>query len=176
MRGSDIYIYILYMCVCMCVKYCSFCSQSQWQCRLRCRSAAARLLRLWVRIHRGHGCLCVVRFVCCQVEVSVTSWSLTQSNSTDCGAALCVIYWVPAPLEAVAPKTNKKSFRQLLKTRNLTARYNSELRFSVPKYLFFRFVNKWIHFRFWRVTPWCGGLIFVLETTLIYVVKSRSVA
>jgi len=26
--------------------------------------------------HRGHGCLSVVSVVCCQVEVSATSWSL----------------------------------------------------------------------------------------------------
>jgi len=28
--------------------------------------------------------------VCCQVEVSVTSWSLVQRSPTDCGAS-CVI-------------------------------------------------------------------------------------
>jgi hypothetical protein len=30
-------------------------------------------------------------FVCCQVEVSATSWSLVQRTPTDCGASLCVI-------------------------------------------------------------------------------------
>ena len=40
--------------------------QSQWPRRLRRKSAAARLLRLWVRIPPGHGCLCVVSVVCCQ--------------------------------------------------------------------------------------------------------------
>jgi hypothetical protein len=29
--------------------------------------------------------------VCCQVEVSVTDWSLVQRSPTDCGASLCVI-------------------------------------------------------------------------------------
>jgi hypothetical protein len=28
--------------------------------------------------------------VCCQVEVSATSWSLVQRSPTDCGASLCV--------------------------------------------------------------------------------------
>jgi hypothetical protein len=28
-------------------------------------------------------------FVCCQVEVSATSWSLLQRSTTDCGASLC---------------------------------------------------------------------------------------
>jgi hypothetical protein len=32
-----------------------------------------------------------VRCVCCQVEVSATSWSLVQRSPTDCGASLCVI-------------------------------------------------------------------------------------
>jgi hypothetical protein len=40
---------------------------------LRRGSAADRLLRLWVRIPLGHGCLSVVSVVCCQVEVSATS-------------------------------------------------------------------------------------------------------
>ena len=41
--------------------------------------------------HRGHGYLSVVNVVCCQVEVSATSWSLVQRSPTDCGASLCVI-------------------------------------------------------------------------------------
>jgi hypothetical protein len=31
----------------------------------------------------------VMSVVCCQVEVSVTSWSLVQRSPTDCGASLC---------------------------------------------------------------------------------------
>ena len=41
--------------------------------------------------HRGHGYLSVVSVVCCQVEVSATSWSPVQRNPTDCAASLCVI-------------------------------------------------------------------------------------
>ena len=41
--------------------------------------------------HRRHGCFSVVSVVCCQVEVSATSWSLVQRSPTDCGASLCVI-------------------------------------------------------------------------------------
>jgi hypothetical protein len=47
----------------------------------------ASLLRLWVRIPP----VAVVNVVCCQVEVSATSWSLVQRSPTDCGASLCVI-------------------------------------------------------------------------------------
>ena len=68
---------------------------SQWPRGLRCRSTAARLLRLWVRIPPGgHGCLSAVSVVCCQVEVSATSSSLVQRIPTDCGTSgtsLCVI-------------------------------------------------------------------------------------
>ena len=47
--------------------------RSQWPRGLRRGSAAARLLRLWVRNPTGgHGCLYVVSVVCCQVEVSAT--------------------------------------------------------------------------------------------------------
>ena len=47
-------------------------SRSQWPRGLRRRSSAARLLRLWVRIPRVHGCLFIVSVVCCQLEVSAT--------------------------------------------------------------------------------------------------------
>jgi len=54
------------------------------------RSAAARLLRLWVRIPPG-AWMSVVSVMCCQVEVSATNWSLVQRSLTDCGVSLCVI-------------------------------------------------------------------------------------
>jgi hypothetical protein len=63
--------------------------RSQWTRCLRRRSTAARLQRSWVRIPRGHGSLSVVSVVCCQVEVSATSWSLDQRSPTNCDA-LCV--------------------------------------------------------------------------------------
>ena len=53
-----------------------------------------RPLTCWDRgfeSHRGHGYLAVVSVVCCQVEVSATSWSLVQRSPTDCAASLCVI-------------------------------------------------------------------------------------
>ena len=45
---------------------------SQWPIGLRFRSAISRLLRLWVRIPPGHGCLSVVSVVCCEVEIFAT--------------------------------------------------------------------------------------------------------
>jgi hypothetical protein len=55
--------------------------RSQWPRGLRRRSTAARLLRSWVRVLPGHGCLSVVCVVCCLVEVSATNWSLVQEES-----------------------------------------------------------------------------------------------
>jgi hypothetical protein len=66
-------------------------SRSQWPRGLRRSSAAARLLRSWDWIPQGYGCLFVVSIVCCQVEVSATSWSHVQRSPTDCGASLYVI-------------------------------------------------------------------------------------
>ena len=34
--------------------------------------------------------VCCECCVCCQVEISVTSWHLVQESPTDCGASLCV--------------------------------------------------------------------------------------
>ena len=50
---------------------------------------AARLLRSWARIPPGGMDICLLWVVCCQVEVSATSWSLVQRSPTDCGASLC---------------------------------------------------------------------------------------
>jgi hypothetical protein len=54
-----------------------------------------RPLTYWDRgfeSHRGHACLSLVSVVCCQVEVSATSWSLVQGSPTECGVSqLCVI-------------------------------------------------------------------------------------
>jgi len=58
----------------------------QWPRGLRCRSAAARLLGLRVRIPPV-AWTSVVSVVCCQVEVSAMSWSLVQRSPTDCGAS-----------------------------------------------------------------------------------------
>ena len=90
--------------------------RSHWPRGLRRRSAAARLLRLWVRIPPGYGCLSVASVVCCQVEVSATSWSLVHRSPTDCGASLFVIYKKtrerggPGPLGAVTQKTNINTY------------------------------------------------------------------
>ena len=55
---------------------------------LRCGSAAARLLGLWVRIPPGAwmfvSCDC---FVYCRVEVSASVWSLFQRSPTECGVS-----------------------------------------------------------------------------------------
>jgi hypothetical protein len=64
-------------------------SRSQWPLGLRCRSSAARLLRLWVRIPPW--AWMVVCCECCKVEISATDWSLVRRSPTDCGASLDVI-------------------------------------------------------------------------------------
>jgi len=63
--------------------------RSQLQRGLRRGSAAASLLRLWVRIPLGTRKFVVM---CCKVEVSATGWSLVQRSATECNASLCVIY------------------------------------------------------------------------------------
>ena len=45
---------------------------------------------IWVRIP-PEAWMFVVSVVCCQVEVSATSWSPVQKNPIDCGASLSVI-------------------------------------------------------------------------------------
>jgi hypothetical protein len=52
--------------------------------------------------------------MCCQVEVSATSWSLVQRSSTDCDASLCVIkkpqkWGGHGPRGAAAPQKTKQT-------------------------------------------------------------------
>jgi hypothetical protein len=55
---------------------------------LRRGSAASCLLGLRVRIPPwGHGYLSLVSVVCCQAEISATSWSLVQRSPTECGVS-----------------------------------------------------------------------------------------
>jgi hypothetical protein len=54
------------------------------------RAVGLWLLAYWdcgFKSHRGHGCLSLVSVVCCQVEISATSWSLVQRSSTECGVS-----------------------------------------------------------------------------------------
>jgi hypothetical protein len=53
------------------------------------RSVAARLLRLWVQIPSTARASTSSRFVCCQVEVSASGWSLVQRSPTECGDTEC---------------------------------------------------------------------------------------
>jgi hypothetical protein len=58
--------------------------------------------------HGGHGCLSLVSVVCCQVEVSATSWSLVQRSPTECCVSECdhetsTKRGGPGPYKAVEP-------------------------------------------------------------------------
>jgi len=60
----------------------------QWPRSLRRGSAVACLLGLRVLIPPVHGCMFLFSVVCCQVEISATSWSLVQRSPTDCDVSV----------------------------------------------------------------------------------------
>ena len=89
-------------------------SRSRWPRDLRRRSAAARLLRLWVRIP-PRAWMSVVSVVYFQAEASAVSWSLVQRSPTDCGASLCVIsnpdeWGTPGPLGGCGAKIKQPCY------------------------------------------------------------------
>ena len=53
---------------------------------LRRGSVAVRLLGLWVQI-LPETWMSVASVVCCQVEISVSDWSLVQRSPTECGVS-----------------------------------------------------------------------------------------
>ena len=94
-RLRQVSLYFLFFNVCNC--------WSRWPRGLSRSSAAAHLLRLWVRIPPG-AWMSTVSVVCCQVEVSATGRSLVQRSPADCGASLCVIQETLAHVEPLRPK------------------------------------------------------------------------
>jgi hypothetical protein len=85
------------VCVCVC--------RSRWPRVLRCGAAAVCLLALRVRISPEARIFVVsVVCLCCQAEVSVTSWSLFQKSPTECGVSECdreAPYWEAMTLNLV---------------------------------------------------------------------------
>jgi hypothetical protein len=80
----------------------------KWPGGLKIGSATSRFLGMWVQIlpgGGGHGCQSVVSVVCCQVEVSATSWSLVQR------CLPCVCPWVWSDAE-ITLYTYKKTGRR----------------------------------------------------------------
>jgi len=66
--------------------------RSQWPRGPKCGSPSARWLGLRVRIRLAAWMdVWVVSVVCCQVEVSATSWSLVRRSPTGCGVSECDI-------------------------------------------------------------------------------------
>jgi hypothetical protein len=61
---------------------------SQWPRGLRRGSAAARLLRSWVRVPLGPWVSALVNFFC-QVEICASGWSFVQRSSTECNILNC---------------------------------------------------------------------------------------
>ena len=99
-------------------------SWSQWPRGLR--SAAARLLRSWVRIPPG-AWVFVVSVMCCQVEISATSWSLVQRSPTDCDAVV-VCDLETSKMRRPWPALGRSENRKKKSLRNITnATYDSEL-------------------------------------------------
>ena len=102
--------------------------QSPWPRSLRCRSAAARLLRWWVRVPPG-----ALMFVCCEC-CTLSGRGLCDELITrqeECGASFCVIYkprewWGLDPLGAVAPPPPKAIFTTTLLSDNCRLIQSSE--------------------------------------------------
>ena len=61
--------------------------RSQWPRGLRRGSTPRAYWDCGLESRLGHGCLCLVSDVCCQVEVFATSWSIVQRSPTECGVS-----------------------------------------------------------------------------------------
>jgi hypothetical protein len=105
---------------------------TMWTRGLRRRSAAARLLRLWVRIPLG-AWMFVVSFVCCQVMVSATSWSIVQGVLPTVG---CHCVWCRNLVNEEAPAHRGLLYQKNKKGRLFDACLHF-LRFAIYVYLSF---------------------------------------
>jgi hypothetical protein len=64
---------------------------------------------------RGHGYLSLVSVVCCQVEVSATSWSLVQRSPTECGVSQTCVITKPRRNEEAQAHIGLSSHRKMRK-------------------------------------------------------------
>jgi hypothetical protein len=71
------------------------------------RSTAARLLEFESR--PGHGCLSLVSVVCCQVEVSATSWSLVQRSPSECDVSKKCVIVKPRKMRQPRPPRGRRA-------------------------------------------------------------------
>ena len=71
----------------------SLVAQSRFPCSVRCGYAAVHLLGLWFQIPPRGMDVCLVGAVCCQVQVSVLGWSLTQKSPINCDASIIGRSW-----------------------------------------------------------------------------------
>jgi hypothetical protein len=91
--------------------------------------------------------------VCCQVEVSATSWALVQRSPTDCGASLCVI---KKPRGTRRPQTVLGC--RARETNNMYIYYKKKLLFDFVRCRFYQeFVLKFIYDVLY--CKWCGMAI-----------------
>jgi len=126
--------------------------RSHWPRGLRCSSAAALLLKLWVRIPLGAWTfVCCECCVCCQVEVSATSWSLVQRSPTDRSVSLCVIkkpreWGGPGPLGATSPNTKiwNSAFPFKIKERTKNVKIAMHLQCSIGDKRKQKFIGRYV--------------------------------
>jgi hypothetical protein len=78
------------------------------------KSAAVRLLGLWVRIPTGLWMFVLYECFCCQVEVSSRGRSLVQRSPTECGVSLIVIGY-NSSLKRVGRKTSEEERKKELR-------------------------------------------------------------
>jgi hypothetical protein len=109
--------------------------QSEWPRCLRRRSSAVRLLGIWVRIPLGEWMSVCCECLCCQVEVSVSGWSLVQRSPTECGVSKRVWLWSSERTgKAMTRKRGEKCHVESKNKTQLLWLWMSRHRFSVMQY------------------------------------------
>jgi hypothetical protein len=109
-----------------------------------------------------HGCLSLVSVVCCQVEVSATSWSLVQRSPTECVASKKVWSWSLEKWGGLGPQGAVKPLeKKILNTLILARSWLTKPK--TRSYIINILITKQFSFQYWHMP-----LLFVsLSTTTL---------
>jgi hypothetical protein len=105
---------------------------------------------------RRHGCMSLVRVVCCQVEVSATGWSLVQRSVTECGVSEC--------------DREASIMRRLWPTRGCCAtgnKFKEQCKRRTGGVLVVTHIGVWHPIVFSNIKPKVGLFLHLVNTTLL---------
>jgi hypothetical protein len=102
----------------------------------------------------GHGCLSLVSVVCCQAEVSATSWSLVQRSPTEGGVSKTCVIVKPRKMRWPRPPTGCRAIEK--KKTPLAVEPSGDISFHSPNREGRKLCSQTLY-SFWNTRRWTNS-------------------